>query len=416
MQPPNRFLSALSRMIEYGTGPYSPRIRRRLVGLNAGCVSVVVGALVFMVMYATEDAWFYRLPILVNALYIGLVVAVPFLHRYGEWPGALFLALSSFGCLFWITALLGAQSGVHLGLLTAAGVLFMVLGGTRVYLTAAVLALGLYLHMLARQKFGTGLLEPGISPDFLLQLYVLSALSITLFMSTVIYHLTTLNERAEDQYELLMRRTFPEQIATRLLDAPDRAIAESFEEATVLFSDLRDFVPLSHALGPMQTVELLNDLVQGFDRLAARHGVERIKTIGDAYMAVCGAPVAVADHALRMGRFALSMQLAADQTSKRYNVRLELRIGMATGPVTAGIIGLQRFSYDVWGDAVNLAARLESHGEEGIILASERFRELTRDSFEFVSRGEVDVKGIGPTATWALVSETEAARTVPLAL
>lgn len=416
MQLLNRVPAALSRVIEYGTAPYPPRIRRRLVGLNAGCVSVVVGALVFMVMYATEDARFYRLPILVNTLYICLVIAVPFLHRYGDWPGALFLALSSFGCLFWITALLGAQSGVHLGLLTAAGVLFMVLGGTRVYLTAAVLAFGLYLHMLARQKFASGLLEPGIAPDFLLQLYVLSALSITLFMSTVIYHLTILNERAEDQYELLMRRTFPEQIATRLLDAPDRAIAESFEEATVLFSDLRDFVPLSHALGPMQTVELLNDLVQGFDRLAARHGVERIKTIGDAYMAVCGAPVAVADHAVRMGRFALSMQLAADQTSKRYNVRLELRIGIATGPVTAGIIGLQRFSYDVWGDAVNLAARLESHGEEGIILASERFRELTRDSFEFVSRGVVDVKGIGPIATWALVSETEAARTVPLAV
>jgi adenylate cyclase len=411
----SRFPDFVGRIMEYGTHGYPRQIRRRLVGLNAGALSVIVGILVFIVMYLIEDPWLYRWPLAVSALFVILVAAVPLLHRYNDWGGALFLALSSFLCLFWITSLVGAQSVIHLGLLTAGGVMFMVLGRERVIVTAMIAGLGLFLHMYAKQHYAVGSLGPDLDPVFLLKLYVLSALSTTMLMSTMVYHLTMLNSRAEDQYESLLRRTMPEQIASRLVDSPGEPIAESFDEATVLFSDLRGFVPLSRTLGPARTVEVLNDLVQGFDRLAARHGVERIKTIGDAYMAVCGVPVPVEGHATRMGRLALSMQLAADQTSKRYGIRLQMRIGIATGPVTAGIIGLQRFSYDVWGDAVNLAARLESHGQDGAIHTSERFREMTLETFEFIGRGLVDIKGIGPVPTWNLVSETEAARTVPLA-
>ena len=164
MDQPNRFLDFVGRMIEYGTEGYPRMIRRRLVGLNAGCLSVIVGTLVFIVMYATEDAWLYRWPLVVNVVFLGCVCSVPLLHRYSDWLGALFLALTSFVCLFLIASLLGTQSGVHLGLLTAGAVLFMVLGRARIIVTAAIAALGLILHVYAKQHFAVGSLGPDLDP------------------------------------------------------------------------------------------------------------------------------------------------------------------------------------------------------------------------------------------------------------
>jgi adenylate cyclase len=158
---------------------------------------------------------------------------------------------------------------------------------------------------------------------------------------------------------------------------------------------------------------MLNDLVRGFDGLAAQHGVEKIKTIGDCYMAVAGLPERTPDHAARLARFALAMQAAAEETGQRFGLDLHLRIGLASGPVMAGVIGAQKFTYDVWGDAVNLASRLEATGEPGRIHVSAAIREKLAAAFAFACRGDVLLKGVGPQRTWYLLGEAGAASPIP---
>ncbi len=181
----------------------------------------------------------------------------------------------------------------------------------------------------------------------------------------------------------------------------------------MLFSDIVGFVPVSRALGAERTVAMLNDLVHAFDRLAATHGVEKIKTIGDAYMAVSGIPDASPDAAARLAKMALGMQLLADAVAAEHGVTLELRIGIAHGPVMAGVIGAHRFGYDVWGDAVNLAARLESAGEPRRIHVSQPFRDALADAFRFAPRGATEIKGVGDVETFFLVDERMPAPALP---
>jgi adenylate cyclase len=168
-------------------------------------------------------------------------------------------------------------------------------------------------------------------------------------------------------------------------------------------------MPLSKKLGASHTVTLLNDMMRRFDALAAKHGVEKIKTIGDAYMAVAGVPEPVPDHADRLARMGLDMFAAKDEVAAHYGVTVRMRIGIASGPVMAGIIGTHKFSYDVWGDAVNLAARLESSGEAERIQVSAEARAAILGSWcDFESRGEIEIKGLGPLETWFLVPRSAA--------
>jgi adenylate cyclase len=150
---------------------------------------------------------------------------------------------------------------------------------------------------------------------------------------------------------------------------------------------------------------MLNHLVRSFDRLADAHGVEKIKTIGDAYMAVAGVPRPEPGDGARLARMALRMQAAADETAAEFGISLRLRIGIALGPVMAGVIGTERLNYDVWGDAVNLAARLERAGEPGQIQVSEAFRDALSKEFVFARRGATELKGVGLEDTWFLVKE-----------
>jgi adenylate cyclase len=162
-------------------------------------------------------------------------------------------------------------------------------------------------------------------------------------------------------------------------------------------------VPLSKSLGASRTVALLNEMMRRFDALAAKHGVEKIKTIGDAYMAVAGLPEPVADHADRLARMGLEMFAAKDEVAAHFGVMFRMRIGIASGPVMAGIIGTRKFSYDVWGDAVNLAARLESSGEPERIQVSADARAAMSGWCDFESRGLIEIKGLGRLETWFLV-------------
>lgn len=202
-------------------------------------------------------------------------------------------------------------------------------------------------------------------------------------------------ERARS--EALLENLLPTPIAARLKDGP-KIIADGLASVTVLFGDLKGFTGLATQLTPEELVERLDRVFSAFDALAQRHGLEKIKTMGDAYMAVAGAPFPRADHAVVAARMALAMI----DTLHELEPTLALRIGLASGPVVAGVIGRTKQSYDLWGETVNLASRMESHGVPGRIQVSRQTRELLADApeLEIESRGLVELKGLGPTETF----------------
>jgi sensor domain CHASE-containing protein/class 3 adenylate cyclase len=204
-----------------------------------------------------------------------------------------------------------------------------------------------------------------------------------------------------EKAENLLLNILPASIAERLQKDSD-TIADSFEEATVLFSDIVDFTRLSGEISPTELVNLLNEIFSRFDRLVEQHGLEKIKTIGDSYMVVGGLPLPRQDHAEAVAEFALDMQQEIDAVNAQQGHAFMMRIGIHSGPVVAGVIGLKKFIYDLWGDTVNTASRMESHGLPGYIQVSDATYEHLKDKYVFQERGSISVKGKGEMTTYFL--------------
>jgi class 3 adenylate cyclase len=214
--------------------------------------------------------------------------------------------------------------------------------------------------------------------------------------------------RAEqERSEGLLLNVLPAPIAERLKRG-EAVIADGFPEVTVLFADLVDFTSRSAEASPERVVRLLDDLFSAFDRLAERHGLEKIKTIGDAYMAVGGLPDPRPDHAQAVAEMALDLREEVARHRDPAGRPLALRIGIDSGPVVAGVIGRRKFSYDLWGDTVNVASRMESTGVAGCIQVTEQTYRRLRDGYRFERRGPIQVKGKGELVTWFLLGRAAA--------
>jgi class 3 adenylate cyclase len=207
---------------------------------------------------------------------------------------------------------------------------------------------------------------------------------------------------AKDQTERLLLNILPPPIAERLRSG-ERVIADRFEDATLLIADIVGFTQMSDGLSPNELVELLDDVFSVCDVLVERHGLEKVKTIGDAYMVVGGVPTVSSDHAARVADFALDMAAAVEAFKEGHGDRVSFRIGINSGPVVAGVIGSKRTIYDVWGDTVNVASRMESLGLPGRIQVSAPIYERLRDRYMFEPRGPIEVKGKGTLPTWFLL-------------
>ena len=383
-------------------------VRRQRCANVAAYVSVISGASYI----AITSFYDLRGLLLLNAYNLLLVVCglvLPFWHRFGENFVALALiAVISVGQLY-VVWMLGLNSSLHIFFLLAGATLFFF--GMQNW----KLFLGIFVYLVALLLFSLdfapeeGLLLP--NDAHLRELMSSQTLiSVAVINAALIFYALTLVQRAEDELELQYERSealiatvMPAAIAMRL-KASDERIADRIENLSVLFSDLVGFTAAAHDLAPEAVVGFLDELVRLFDALAEQHGVDKIKTVGDSYMAVAGFDGRAADGAVAISRFALAIMEANAHRPPLGTCKLDLRIGIHCGPATAGVIGDTRFSYDVWGDAVNIASRMESHGVPGRIHVSEQFRDLTGDAFVFEERGATEIKGIGQTRTYILTA------------
>ena len=395
----------LRGLLDLGTSGYAPVERRRLNVLNATAALIVVSSSAYALSYALSDAHTYRLVIAINLALIAMALLVPAAHRVNEVLGGLMIIATEVPALFALTAILGRNSGIQLNLIVGAAAAFFVFGSARPILGVSTVIVCFATHLAAWFWFPVGMVP--VDRGFLAQLYVGSAVNVFALTAALTFYSFRLVERAEAATQALLENILPAAIITRLREHPEQSIADAFERASILFSDIQGFVPLSKSLGASRTVALLNEMMRRFDALADKYGVEKIKTIGDAYMAVAGLPEPVDDHADRLARMGLEMFAAKDEVAALFGVTIRMRIGIASGPVMAGIIGTHKFSYDVWGDAVNLAARLESSGEaERIQVSADARAAMSPGWCDFESRGQIEIKGLGPLETWLLLPRT----------
>ena len=199
--------------------------------------------------------------------------------------------------------------------------------------------------------------------------------------------------------------SFPEKVVFPEPCNPDIKITDGFPEATVLFADIVGFTELSSRMSPQDLVARLNQIFSAFDTLAEKHGLEKIKTIGDAYMVAGGIPVPTETHAEAIASMALDMIDKVTELRDLTGRKLQIRIGIHTGAVIAGVIGTQKFIYDLWGDTVNVASRMESHSEVGKIQVTAETYELLKHNFDLVERGAIEVKGKGQMQTYWLTNK-----------
>jgi adenylate cyclase len=399
----------LERLVSIGIVTSDAQVARRQRCVNVAAFATAANAVSHFVILAAYD---FADLILVNSYNLVVVIVsllIPRLHRVGENAGALALiALILIGNTFVVWAL-GRASGLHV-YFTLAGAMLLLLGVHNWRLFVGLFSLWV-LTLVAALKLAP--LQGFVLPDDWALRDLLSShamINTIIINAAMLFYALTVLHRAEadlqDQYErseALVEAVMPTPIATRLKSGREQRIADRIETLTVLFGDLVGFSTAAHELRPDEVVSFLDDLVRSFDALAEAHGIEKIKTIGDSYMAAAGFDGRAAQGAVAMGQFALAMIDAVKHQPPLGGRKLGMRIGVHCGEATAGIIGDTRFSYDVWGDAVNVASRLESQGAPGRIQVSNAYRELTRDAFVFEERGTAELKGVGAMQTFFLV-------------
>ncbi len=351
-----------------------------------------------------------------GVLYIGLInlgtaavfLAIPLLHRFGDIIAALVFVCVAFLSLTFVGSQIGTDSGVQLYYLVSASLAVLVLGMDHLALAGTVTAIG------AALVVGMQFLVPqdtGIQPRWALEAGFVFATAGACFMifATVWYALREIS-RAEaameveyDRSEALLANILPASVAAQLKDPTHGVIADRYDDASILFADIAGFTERASEIPPTELVRFLDRVYTTFDRLVDRSGLEKIKTTGDSYMVVSGVPTPRGDHVEAIADLALDMSRAVAGLRDPRGNPVPLRMGIAAGPVVAGVVGARKFFYDVWGDAVNVASRMESTDVEGRIqLPQEVFHRLEH-AFLLEERGEVAIKGKGVMRTWYLI-------------
>lgn len=245
--------------------------------------------------------------------------------------------------------------------------------------------------------------DNNLPSEMVIFFFVINLIGVGSLTFLMVSYFVGLKNMFQKKSELLLLNILPKEIVSILKNEP-RTIADHFEGASILFADVVNFTPLSATMTPTELVELLDEVFSQFDLLVEKYGLEKIKTIGDSYMVASGVPRPNADHAQLLTSMALDIRDYVSQ-HEFCGHKLSFRIGLNSGPVVAGVIGKKKFTYDLWGDAVNTASRMESHGQGGAIQITRATYELVKDNFVCEPRGTVNVKGKGEMEVWFVIKQ-----------
>lgn len=401
--------------IRYGTEGYPEKIARRLRGFN---IAVWLAALIpagMAVVRFIDGKWKVgAADVLVATTY----ASMPLLHRFGPIVAPLAFVGVSYAVIFWVTSLVGTNGAERIGYFTATALGILIIG-TEHYAVTVMLGIVSVALIIIVEIFlprDTGFVSPTMVflTNFSASIILNSAL-----LYGIIFYAVRQMERAEEvaererqRSEALLVNILPPRVAERLKESQGTTIADSYREASILFADMAGFTLRAADTSPEQLVSFLNRVFSQLDALVERHGLEKIKTSGDAYMVVSGVPTERPDHVNALAKLALEMRDSLIGLVDGKGRVVPVRIGMAAGPVVAGVVGTRKFFYDVWGDAVNVASRMESTGIAGRIQVSGEAYNRLKDDFVFESRGLVDIKGKGEMQTWFLIDRKESAALV----
>jgi adenylate cyclase len=402
-------LRQLSKIIGYGTERYPEKVARGLRVLNATTWAGVVFTLGFAAYDSAAGLWTVAAT---NVLLATFLATLPLWHRFGPLAAPLVYVVGVFAAIFVICSMLGTDSGMQLQYLAIAAGFVLVVGTERRLLLAVVgtAAVALVIALEILVPHDTGLL----SKRQMLENFIGCVVGTGLILFAIVFYAVWQAARAEavaereyQRSERLLVNILPAAIAGRL-KASTEVIADRYDDASVLFADMAGFTARASHASPLEVVQLLDGVFGAFDQLVEDHALEKIKTTGDGYMVVSGVPVERPDHAQALARFALDMLDAAARLRDPHGEAVPIRIGIASGPLVAGVVGRRKFFYDVWGDAVNLASRMESTGVPGRIQVSEDVFGRLKEEFDFEPRGAGEVKGKGVISTWFLLGRREA--------
>ena len=405
MEPSSRWRRILDWVLSIGSYPGEPETRRG--GRRVVIVAVVVATLLTLpTVFADLDAGYTWVAVM---NFFGLALTPFFLlgilrrpHRFGFFITALF-------AVFFVTQLV--ETALFGGLLPSGSVVIFGLATV----LGSLIAIGLKAAIWWFVAFVASVVYAALIPNWVDPIYALSdptsdaafnLIAIGILTVAVLAYFVRERDRFQARSDDLLHNILPDEIAERLKDGRTM-IADDFPAASVLFADVVGFTPMSALMSPAALVGLLDEIFTSFDGFVAELGLEKIKTVGDAYMVAAGVPRARPDHAHAIAELALRMRDHIETEEIRGH-RLSVRIGINSGPVTAGIIGSHKFSYDLWGDTVNVASRMESGGVPGSIQVSAETYELIKEQFACEPRGMTPVKGRGDMQTYLLISRRDA--------
>jgi len=380
--------------------------RRQSVLMIAGWIAAAVSA-AFGAFQLTLGGSLWWLGA-VNVLCALVFLWIPRLCPLGELLAPLTFVTFAYMSVTFFCYTIGTGSGMQFYFLVAASLVLLVLGIERVALAAVIAGIGVVITVVLELTVPE---DRGLGPSWTLTAGFISAVtsSAVMIVATIWYTLREI-ERAEsameneyERSERLLANILPATIAERLKEPTRAVIADKYDDASILFADIAGYTKRASDTAPAELVRFLDLLYTDLDALVDRHGLEKVKTSGDSYMVVSGVPTPRPDHLEALATLALDMSEAVADLKDPRGRDVPLRIGMAMGPVVAGVVGAKKFFYDVWGDAVNVASRMETTDEEGRIQVPDNVYQRLRHAFVLEERGLIDVKGKGPMHTWYLV-------------
>lgn len=396
--------------ISYGTEVYPEKVARRLRAVNIAAWSIASTTLFFAILRFLDPRPEMLSRALANLGATFVLASLPLLHRFGPLVAPLALIGFVYVFLIYVVTQVGMDGGAWLAYLSAAALAMLLVGTERLWLCIALCAVAA-LIVICLQTFvpdNTGLLS---DKSLFLGNFVFNILANMTLIFMIVYYAVGQIARAEaaaereyQRSEELLENILPRDVAERLKHQPGKTIADRFDNASVLFLDLAGSTALASHLSPELFVSFLNELFTRLDDMVQRFGLEKIKTTGDGYMVVSGVPIPSSRHAEVIADFALAIQHELGNLNDHSGEPTSFRIGIESGPVVAGIVGTRKFFYDVWGDTVNVASRMESTCIAGKIQVGPNIATSLKNTFILMERGNIQVRGKGSMQTWFLTA------------